>query len=220
MKKSQILLLICFLIVGTASRAQDKLPFINEIQAFKKQDSIQSPPKKAILFVGSSSFRLWKDLESAFPKHQLINRGFGGSSLPDVIRYADDIILPYKPKQVVIYCGENDFTAPGVNADLVFERFKSLFERIRVELPRTHILYVSIKPSPSRAKYRVEIERANELIQKFIEGNKRAEFVDVYHPMLQADGQPMPDLFLADKLHMNSKGYAIWQEQIAPHLKK
>ena len=111
-------------------------PFAGEIHEFKKQDSMQFPPANAILFVGSSSFRKWQDVSQYFPGYTIINRGFGGSTLPDVIRYADDIIIPYHPKQVVIYCGDNDFAVSDkVTADTVFERFKTLFDIIRSKLP-------------------------------------------------------------------------------------
>src|SRR5437867_1345584 len=102
-------ILLLFLIAGLETYAQTNPPYYDDIQAFKKQDQSKFPSKKKILFVGSSSFTMWKDVASYFPKHTIINRGFGGSTLPDVIRYKEDIIYPYKPKQVVIYCGENDF---------------------------------------------------------------------------------------------------------------
>ncbi|HEY1009784.1 MAG TPA: G-D-S-L family lipolytic protein, partial [Daejeonella sp.] len=134
-------LLVCFLFVQLSSlslSAQQNPRFYKDIQAFKKQDSISAPPKNAILFVGSSSFTGWKDVQTYFPEYPIINRGFGGSSLTDVIRYTNDIIIPYQPKQVVVYCGENDFTVTGVNADTVYNRFKTLFELIRKDLPKTH----------------------------------------------------------------------------------
>ncbi len=200
--------------------AQQSLPFYNEIEAFKKEDSLNPPSKGKIVFVGSSSFRGWNNVGSYFPGYTIINRGFGGSSLPDAIRYAKDIIIPYQPKQVVIYCGENDFTAEGVTAEIVFDRFTTLFEIIRNDLPKTHILFVSFKPSPSRLKYMPEMLRANELIRTYLKNYRRTGYVDVYSKMLLEDGTPMPDLFKADKLHMTEAGYKIWQKAIEPYLKK
>ncbi|MCU0405064.1 MAG: hypothetical protein MUE99_11010 [Chitinophagaceae bacterium] len=111
-------------------------PFKDEIDAFKKQDAQSMPPTGAVLFIGSSSIRLWKNLEQQFPKHQVINRGFGGSSLPDVEYYVKDIVLPYKPSRIVLYCGENDFAASDtVTAQTVFNRFVSLYLAIRVHYP-------------------------------------------------------------------------------------
>ncbi len=196
-------------------------PFADEIQQFKKQDNLNPPPSNAILFVGSSSFRFWTDVSSYFPGFTIINRGFGGSSLPDVIRYADEIIIPYHPKQVVIYCGDNDLAFSGaVTADTVFERFKTLFELIRTNLPGENILFVSIKPSPSRALLREKMEQANLLIQTYLSLQQHAAFADVYHKMLNPDGSVMTDIFKEDNLHMNAKGYAIWQKVIAPYLSK
>ncbi len=111
-------------------------PFYDDIQAFKKQDSIAAPPKHAILFVGSSSFTNWKDVQNYFPHFTIVNRGFGGSSISDVIRYADDIIFPYQPKQIVIYCGENDLAgADTVTGKMVYQRFVQLFNLIRNKMP-------------------------------------------------------------------------------------
>ena len=138
-----------------------------------------------------------------------------------MIRYAPDVIYPYQPSQVVIYCGENDFTiSQNTNADTVFNRFSKLFGMIRKNIPKAHILFISIKPSPSRAKYMPEMVRANELIRKYLKRRSRTGFVDVYNKMLLDDGSPMQDIFLNDKLHMNKKGYAIWQKAIYPYLRK
>lgn len=124
--------------------------FAGEIKAFKQQDSVSFPPKGAILFVGSSSFRFWTDVDQYFPGYTIINRGFGGSSFPDVIRYAPDIIFPYQPKQIVIYCGDNDFAASdSVSSQTVFGRFKELFTLIRAKMPDVNIVFVSMKPSPT-----------------------------------------------------------------------
>ncbi|OYZ02698.1 MAG: hypothetical protein B7Y37_02655 [Sphingobacteriia bacterium 28-36-52] len=196
-------------------------PFIKEIKAFQTADSILMPPSRAILFAGSSSFRLWKNIESDFPRHTIINRGFGGSSLPDVIRYTEEILFPYNPKQVVIYCGENDFAAdPTLSSDSVVERFKTLFQMIRKRNKTTHIAFVSMKPSPSRWKMKDQMIAANEGIKQYLKSQRRTNYVDVWTPMLAENGEPMKDLFLSDNLHMNAKGYAIWQKAIEPVLKK
>lgn len=203
------------------SFAQIIPPFYNDIIAFKKNDQVVRPESGSILFVGSSSFTMWKDVQNDFPAYKILNRGFGGSSLTDLIRYAPDVIYPYQPKQVVIYCGENDFvSSPNANADTVLTRFSQLFGMIRTRLPKAHILFVSIKPSPSRAKYMPEMVRANAMIKSFLKKKSKTGYVDVYNKMLLADGSPMPNIFLADKLHMNRTGYEIWQKAILPHLMK
>ena len=194
-------------------------PFWNEIAEFKRRDSIQHPPFNAILFVGSSSFRKWTTIQSDFPGYTIINRGFGGSTLDDVIRYAREIIYPYRPREVVIYCGDNDLAA-GKNGKKVFKRFVKLYDMIRKHLGNIDIVYVSIKPSPSREKLMPEMEKANDLIRNFVAQRSHASFVDVYHMMLNQQGRPIDNLFIGDKLHMNAKGYKIWQQAILPYLDK
>jgi lysophospholipase L1-like esterase len=160
-------------------------------------------------------------VQDYFPGYTIINRGFGGSSLPDVIRYANDIIIPYHPKQIVIYCGENDLAASdNVTEDTVFNRFKILFELIRSKLKDVPIVYVSIKPSPSRAKLRPKMEEANSMIKEYLGEQRNTAFVDVYFLMLNGDYAPVPEIFREDSLHMNAKGYAIWQKAIQPYLIK
>jgi len=196
-------------------------PFWNEIAEFKRRDSLQHPPANAILFVGSSSFRKWTNVQTDFPGYTIINRGFGGSTLDDVIHYAGDIIYPYRPKQVVIYCGDNDLAADRkMSGKKVYKKFEHLYDLIRKHLGNVDILYVSIKPSPSREKLMPEMELANDLIHNFMAEHSHAAFVDVYHLMLNAQGHPMDDLFIGDKLHMSDKGYKIWQQAILPYLDK
>lgn len=220
MKKLKIALV--FLLWAVALYAQEQKPaFWNDIQVFKRQDSVSFPPKNAILFVGSSSFTMWKDVQQYFPSHTIINRGFGGSSLPDVIRYADNIIFPYQPKQIVIYCGENDIAGSDtVTGQTVLKRFDILFQLIRAKMPGVPVLFISIKPSPSRWHLKNKMIGANELIKKYLKKKGRTKFVSVWKPMLGPDGKPLDSLFIQDKLHMNSKGYAIWQKLIEPQLVK
>jgi lysophospholipase L1-like esterase len=219
MKSKIILLLFFFLFTDVIVRAQ--APFFDEIQQFKRLDSAHFPAKHAILFVGSSSFRKWTDMQDYFPSYPIINRGFGGSSIADVIRYADDIIFPYQPKQIVIYCGENDLAdADSVTATMVLDRFKKLFVLIRQQLPTATITFVSLKPSPSRRQLWPKMVEVNALIKKYLTNKKKASFIDVYHKMFNKDGTVMQDIFIEDNLHMNAKGYAIWEKNITPYLLK
>ena len=209
-------------VLVTATFAQNNnVPFYNDIIAFRKQDSIQAPPRGAILFIGSSSFTMWTDVQKSFPGYTIINRGFGGSSLTDQIRFANEIVFPYQPKQIVIYCGENDLAGNDtVSGQTVLNRFKFLFEMIREKLPNVPIVFISLKPSPSRAHLFPKMKVANSLIREWLSKQKNTAFVDVYSLMLMSDGKPMPDIFLSDSLHMNPKGYAIWQKAIRPYLLK
>jgi lysophospholipase L1-like esterase len=213
---------ICFFSIFTNSaEAQSAAPFAQNIRDFKKQDSVNPPPRHAVLFVGSSSFTMWMDIREYFPGIPIINRGFGGSSLPDLIRYAGDIIFPYDPKQILIYCGDNDFVmSDTVTEEVVTARVKKLFWLIREKLPQVNIAYISIKPSPARARFRESVAKVNTAIKYFLSTEKNAEFIDVFHLMLGEDGKPIPSIFRADSLHMNPIGYAIWKKAIEPYLMK
>ena len=213
----KIKLTASLLLVIFATKAQDKPQFYNEIQNFKKQDSISFPPKNAILFIGSSTFTNWKDVSTYFPKKVIINRGFGGSSLPHVINYVGDIVYPYKPNQVVIYCGENDFTG-NASPQTVVNRVKKLIDTIRYKYPKVAIAYVSIKPSPSREKYIPQMKKANQLIAEMMKDIKHTAFINTADAMYNPDGRIMTDIFLKDNLHMNAKGYLIWQKIMEPYL--
>lgn len=213
-------LFVCLLLqISLSSFAQNK-PFEAEIKAFAKSDSIVAPLQSKIVFAGSSSFTKWKDINQYFPGYPIINRGFGGSNLLDVILYVNETILKYKPKQVVIYCGENDLASSDtVSPEIVLERFSVLFNLIRKKLGnKSNITFISIKPSVSRWRLEAKIIEANTLIASFIAKQKNANFINIHNAMLQDDGSVMKDIFIADNLHMNAKGYAIWQKIITPSL--
>lgn len=209
------------LIIQTTLNAQIEPGFWTDIVAFKKIDSAQKPTLHYILFVGSSSFTKWKDVHDYFPDYTIINRGFGGSTLVDVIRYAYDIILPYQPKQVVIYCGENDLASQeNISPEEMLLRVKTLFHIIRTNLPDATIDYVSIKPSPVRASIQNKVKIANAAIKAFLKKQKNAGFIDIYDAMLDSIGNMREELYLGDRLHMKPEGYAIWKKAIAPYLVK
>ena len=194
--------------------------FWNDIQNFKKQDSVSFPPRNAILLIGSSSFTKWTDVQDYFPGYTIVNRGFGGSTLLDEIFYVNDIVFPYQPKQIIIYCGENDLaSSETVSAAMVLERFKQLFQMIRnkTEAP---IAYISMKPSPSRRHLFTKMREGNQLIKDFLATQKNTAFIDVHQKMLDTNGEPLPELFLDDSLHMNAKGYAIWKKEMEPYMQK
>src|SRR6187401_1536332 len=204
--------------LGTAI-SQTTPPFRKEIDAFKKKDSAQMPAPNSILFVGSSSFTKWTDVQNYFPGYTILNRGFGGSSLPDVIRYENDVIFKYKPKQIVMYCGENDLAASdSVTAQMVFDRFKKLFSDIRKRFSNIPFVYISLKPSPSRWELREKMIAANNAIKNYLSKKKNTVFVDVYHKMLGPNGTPIKESYVEDNLHMNAKGYRIWKKEIQPVL--
>ncbi len=216
-------LIFCFTLIAFVHEEmvaqEEKPPFWNEIQKFKQQDQEHPPEEGQIVFVGSSSFAKWQNVNEYFPKYKIINRGFGGSTLPDVIRYADAIIFPYKPRQIVIYAGDNDAAeSDTISASQIFYRFKKLYQQIREKLPETEVTYISIKPSPSREQFFPVMNKANWEIREYLEKQDHAEFIDIWHKMLDDFGKPREELFGSDRLHMNKEGYKIWQKAIQPYL--
>ena len=221
MKKTALVFFLLVHFLAFQSHAQGEKPFVREINYFKKLDSLNPPPANPILFIGSSSFTNWKDVKSYFPDYPILNRGFGGSSLPHLVLYANDVIFAYTPKQIVIYCGESDLTSgPNIRAKDIRNRFVKLYKLIRAQYPKTPILYISMKPSPSRQKYLATMKKGNKLIRRYLRHKKNSQFLDVFTHMLNADGSIRSDIFLDDQLHMNAKGYAIWQPLIEPYLRK
>ncbi len=221
-KRSSFLVIALLIAIPCALVGQVKEPpFWNEIKAFKKSDSLHLPPPNQILFVGSSSFTFWKDVQNYFPDYPILNRGFGGSTLVDLIFYFDAVIKPYHPRQIVIYCGENDFAYNELlGVDSVVNRFTHLFSMIRANDKNARITYVSMKPSPSRRALLKKYNEANRGIKKFLERHKSTSYIDVYHPMYDLGGTIRKDIFLKDSLHMNAKGYVIWQKEMKPYLLK
>ncbi|NQW79159.1 MAG: G-D-S-L family lipolytic protein [Chitinophagaceae bacterium] len=222
MKKYLFVFVLFLGMLSSHAQTITAIPFQEEIDVFIKNDSIQMPATNSILFVGSSSFNYWKDITNYFPGYAIINRGFGGSSLTDIIHFNQETILKYKPKQIYIYCGENDIAASDtITPQIVFERFKTLYTIIRNRLGnKIPIMYVSIKPSVARWSMEEKFVAANSLIRNFINKQKQTQFLDVHSAMLDTNGEVYEDIFIADKLHMNAKGYAIWQKIIAPTLVK
>jgi lysophospholipase L1-like esterase len=222
MKKRLLLLFFLCMAAQYAVFSQGKdpeiQPFISEITAFEQADQANFPPKKCILFTGSSSIRYWTTLQESFPGKKVVNRGFGGSGLSNLIYYADRIIFPYKPRQVVIYSGENDI-AGGKTAQQVFDEFRILAEKIKQKLTRTRITYISMKPSPSRSATIPEVKKANALIEAYLKENKRGDYINIFDPMLNSAQEPREELFESDRLHMNEKGYALWTEIVRPYLR-
>lgn len=215
MKKISLCSLLLFVVLLTKAQNKEPFPFWNEVQKFKTADSAAFPASNQVLLIGSSSFTLWKDVQSYFPDRKILNRAFGGSTLADVIRYRYDVIFPYQPKQIVIYCGENDFASSDtVTVELVMQRFTTLFNYIRAKYKNVPVAYVSMKPSPSRTHLLEKYKEGNKRIKDFLATKPNTKFVDVYSTMLTATGEPMPDIFKEDRLHMNAKGYAIWKKKL------
>lgn len=188
-----------------------------EVRAFEEADRTNPPPTNAVLFLGSSSIRLWKTLATDFPGQRVINRGFGGSYMADSVELADRLVFPYKPRLIVVYAGDNDI-ASGKSPAEVTADFNRLVKMVQDSLPSTRIAFISIKPSPSRWKFVSEVRSANRQIREICEKDKHLIYIDVFNPMLGPNGMPKADLFVDDDLHLNAKGYALWTALIRPHL--
>lgn len=207
----------------TNNFAQAKYPrahlWAKEVTAFIDSDKNEFPKKSKILFVGSSSIRGWRTLQKDFPEFYTINRGFGGSHLEDVNFYAGQIVFPYNPKLIVLYAGENDIVA-GTSAESVFDEFKKFVLMTHKNLPKTRIIVISAKPSPARWEFSSKFKELNNLIEIETMNDKRLQFVSVWSPMLEANGEPKKEIFQTDRLHINAKGYRIWRETLLPHIRR
>lgn len=212
-------LVLCGVLHAGASVPAPNPHWEPEIKAMEARDRLKpaGAGADAILFVGSSSIRLWKTLDRDFPGLRVYNHGFGGSHLIDTIAYADRIVFPLKPATIVLYAGTNDING-GTPPETVAEQFKQFVEMVREQLPETRILYIAIAANPSRWHLREKIQQANRLIEEQTRLDERLGFIDAFSAMLGPDGQPLPDIFVEDGLHMNAKGYAIWTELVRPRL--
>jgi lysophospholipase L1-like esterase len=212
------ILIIGFLFTVMVS-AQTTPRYFDDVQTIKKYDQMYQVPAHPIVFVGSSSIRKWDGLQVAFGNYNIINRGIGGAVTNDIAFYLNDIVFPYEPRQIVIYVGENDLPEVRATADTILNRTKKLYKMIRAKLPTVPIAYISMKPSPSRDQYQEKARAANTLIRNFLSKEENTDFIDIFSPMIK-DGKSRPELFVEDMLHMNAKGYAIWEAAVRPYLLK
>ncbi|NBC02716.1 MAG: hypothetical protein GVY20_03330 [Bacteroidetes bacterium] len=196
----------------------DPLRFEEEINRFEEFDSKNTFPEDAILFVGSSSIRMWKTAE-AFSDMPVINRGFGGSHFSDLLYYYDELVLPYDPSVVVLYEGDND-VASGKSNDQVFEDYLEFTDRLTSDFPDARLVFVPIKPSSSRWELWPQMKEANQRIKEQMSENDQFYYVDLATPLLGSDGTPDDSLFLDDLLHLNEDGYAKWNAEIRPVLEE
>lgn len=188
-----------------------------EMARFEAQDREHPAKTGGVVFVGSSSIRLW-NLEKSFPRLNALNRGFGGSEISDSVKHVDLLVLRHKPRIVVMYAGDNDI-ANGETPEQVAKDFDAFVAAVHKALPDTKILYIAIKPSVARWKLADQLRDANGRIEAACKKDEHCEFIDVWSAMLDDEGKPRPELFVKDGLHMNDAGYAIWAKLLRPHLK-
>lgn len=206
-------LLYIFMLTGVFAFGQQANPFSQEVEALsKKYDTLWDSSRESIVFTGSSSIRLWKNLKESFPEHQILNTGFGGSQAVDLLYHLEPLVLRFKPKKVFIYEGDNDIWSKKKSKEIITTTEK-IIEEIIKKNANTNIVLVAAKPSLSRWKLRRKYQRLNREFQKLSENNPRLSYVDVWSPML--DGRkPKTDIFIEDGLHMNQKGYDIWYQTL------
>lgn len=190
-----------------------------ELDAFAAADRQQMPPPGGVLFVGSSSIRFWTGLETAFADQPVvIKRGFGGSRLSESADLVHRLVLPYQPRLVVLYAGENDIHE-GVSPPELLAHFQRFVQQVQGALPATRVAYMAIKPSPSRLAFMAALREANLLIQTHVLQHDNLDYIDVHTAMLDNDGRPRPELFVRDQLHLSAEGYGLWRQIVSAHLR-
>jgi lysophospholipase L1-like esterase len=190
-----------------------------ELEAFAAADRLQMPPAGGVLFVGSSSIRFWTGLETAFADQPVvIKRGFGGSRLSENADLVHRLVLPYQPRLVVLYAGENDIHE-GVSPAELLAHFQRFVRQVQGALPATRVAYMAIKPSPSRLAFMATMREANLLIQTHVLQHDNLDYIDVHTAMLDNDGRPRPELFVRDQLHLSAEGYGLWRQIVSAHLR-
>lgn len=186
------------------------------IAKFEEGDNATPPRAGGVLFVGSSSIRLW-NLEKSFPGMQAVNRGFGGSEVADSVHFFERIIVPHKPRVIVLYAGDNDLskgkTPCRVHGDVI-----EFLGKVEQHLPETRVVFIAVKPSIRRWEMVHKVRAVNALVNATAVDNERLAFVDVDAPMLGTDGRPRQELFVQDGLHLSEAGYKVWAELVRPHL--
>jgi lysophospholipase L1-like esterase len=218
-----VLVLSEWLIAGCQSTPRNSLAthqsgrWESDIAAFEAQDRVSPPPKGCIVFVGSSSIRLWKTLAQDFEGLPVVNRGFGGSQIADAVNFADRIIIPYAPREVLIYAGTNDINA-GKSPEMVYGDFVALIAKLRSRLPNARLAFISCQISPSRWNQLMSVRQFNAMAESYCHQHD-VTFINTFPLLFGSDGRPRPDLFASDRLHMSEKGYAIWRETIGPYLR-
>lgn len=207
------LTLFLYFVIPLTSFAQDPARFDEEIRKFKDSTAIHD-----VVFTGSSSVRLWNSLYGDFPEVDLINTGFGGSEMSDLLFFIDELIIKYEPRKIFIYEGDNDLNS-GKTVDQVMQFTTRVLDEIFASSHDAQVYFISAKPSPSRFALKEKYEELNTRFQQLSAQRDQVEFVDVWTPMLNEKDIPIPSIFIEDQLHMNSEGYAIWKEVIAPYLR-
>jgi lysophospholipase L1-like esterase len=211
-----ILAFVVFIEQSLVAQPKDPTRFQNEVDSIVALN--QSVDRaNLILFTGSSSIRMWDKMKTAFPNYNVVNLGFGGSEMSDLLFYVDKLIISFAPKTVFIYEGDNDINFGRTTKDIL-STADSILHRIRSKLPDTEIIFISPKPSLARWNLKEKYVTFNKQLEAWTHQKKRVRFADVWSPMLDSKGMVRKDIFIADGLHLNEKGYSIWTSALAKYL--
>ena len=206
---------------GKKALSEDPTAYELDIAAFEKADEKKFPAAGSVVFVGSSSIRLWKTLHEDMAPIPVIQRGFGGAKINDVVHYTHRIVTPYVPRAIVVFAGTNDITPRGAKTpEALLTSYKKLIGRVRSELPDTPLYYIAITPSPARWKIWPIAQQANQLISEFSNGDTSLHVIDTGSALMDDSGKPDRGNYIFDGLHLSSKGYAIWASLIRPELEQ
>ena len=212
------LVLIILLFGFLSSNAQDPTRFKEQVDRLYNTEYNFSPDKKLVVFTGSSSVRIWKDVQDYFPKYNIINNGFGGSHFSDLLYFYDELIIKQTPEILFIYEGDNDIGG-GKKPSKIFKQAKKLVKNIKTDLPKTKVILISPKPSIARENLKKDYIKLNKKLKKYCKNQDNLEFADVWNIMLDENGNVFQDIFIEDGLHMNKKGYDLWAKVIGEYLK-
>ncbi len=224
MKNLTIIFILSIFILPLRISSQDSVyhranEWKEQLQRYYKQDSVSFPGKGQVLFVGSSSIGMWKNLPASFPGHPVFGRGFGGSRMSDLLFHMQRLVIDYRPAQIVLYCGENDISNGVSPQDLLYD-VKTFVRILELHLPGVPLLILSIKPSPLLFKLIEKQKEANRLIEEFCQTKSHLRFIDITKFMVDESGTPRKDLYLTDGLHVNTQAYCMWAQAIEKFLIK
>ena len=201
--------------LGAANQGPER--WVKAIEAFEREDAEDKSLTGGVMFLGSSSIRMWRSLAEDFPRQKVCNRGFGGSTIPDSLHFFDRIVLPRRPNTIVLYAGDNDVAA-GHGADQVYGNYLAFVDRVKKSLPKTKLVFIAIKPSLKRWELAPVMKQANRKVRRHAFWHRGVLYADIWTPMLGSNRKPRKELFIEDGLHLSSAGYEIWKDVLAPLL--
>ncbi|MDF2157332.1 GDSL-type esterase/lipase family protein [Algoriphagus sp. CAU 1675] len=218
MKNPKILLLLLFFLILAGRNYAQQIPFQEEVNQLTAQIDKKGWSKGSIVFTGSSSIRMWKNIQEEFADVPIINTGFGGSQASDLLTHLESLVNRYDPQAVFIYEGDNDINA-GKSTEEIIHDLDQILHKLNEHKEGISIYFIGAKPSPSRWNLKDSYEQFNKALESYAEGMINSQYIDVWSPMLDPTGNPRPELFLEDMLHMKPEGYEIWKKQLDPHIK-